>query len=283
MEIFSSLWDVIQWTIMIGALLAPLLWVSSQSFRYYAKMTVYYTIVVLISSTLSIICLPWPYDVKNFRMCRWLMITGASIFGIKWELREEEKLKKIKEPCIFVCNHQSSLDMVGMMEMWPDRCVPMMKKELKYAGPFGIAGILTGSIFIDRFSKEKAIETCNKALEYMKENNVKMWVFPEGTRGREDTMLPFKKGAFHLAVQGQIPIVPVVFSKYSYFYNKHERKFRGGGYVIMEVLDPIPTKGLTGDNVNELVEKARTAMMKVYEKISVEAAEKFESEKLLVK
>src|SRR5690348_16224384 len=44
-------------------------------------------------------------------------------------------------------------------------------------------------------------------------------------------MLPFKKGAFHLAVQGQLPIVPVVFSKYSFFYNKYERKFKSGKQV----------------------------------------------------
>jgi len=193
----------------------------------------------------------------------------------------EEKLKKLNEPCIYICNHQSSLDMMGMMEMWPDRCVPMMKQELKYAGLLGVAGIMTGSVFIDRSHKDKAIETCNKSLEYMKRENVKLWVFPEGTRGREEEMLPFKKGAFHLAVQGQIPIVPVVFSKYSFFYNKHEKKFRSGGYVIMEVLDPIQTKGKTSNDVAELAEKSRAVMMKVYEKTSIEAHEKFESEKLL--
>lgn len=122
------------------------------------------------------------------------MLKGSSIFGIRWELRGKEKLEQQKDSCIFICNHQSSLDTIGkpidslppflfyihflgMMKMWPDRCVPMMKKELKYAGPFGLAGILTGSVFIDRFSKEKAIETCNETLQYMKEKNVSLSFF----------------------------------------------------------------------------------------------------------
>lgn len=51
---------------------------------------------------------------------------------------------------------------------------------------------------------------------------IKLWIFPEGTRNNAGSMLPFKKGAFHVAVSGQIPILPVVFS--SYYFLDHKKK-----------------------------------------------------------
>jgi len=163
------------------------------------------------------------------------------------------------------------------MQMWPDRCVPMMKEELKYYGPFGIAGVLTGSVFVDRFNKERAIETCNKAIAYLKGKNVKLWVFPEGTRGHKDEMLPFKKGAFHLAIQGQLPLVPIVFSSYAPFYSRKEKRFAHDGFVMMEVLDTISTEGMEIDSVNDLAVSTREIMMDAWKKLSAESAARYEA------
>lgn len=58
---------------------------------------------------------------------------------------------------------------------------------------------------------------------------VKLWIFPEGTRNTTDEMLPFKKGAFHLALAGHLPILPVVYSSYRGFLSHKAGVFNPGG------------------------------------------------------
>lgn len=72
--------------------------------------------------------------------------------------------------------------------------------------------------------------------------------------------MPFKKGAFHLAIQAQLPILPIVAEGYSHIYDSTRRSFPGGELEI-RVLEPIPTIGMTADNVNELMERTRNVML----------------------
>ena len=75
-------------------------------------------------------------------------------------------------------------------------------------------------------------------------------------------MLPFKKGAFHLAVQGQFPLVPIVMENYYPLYAGHARKFEAGTLTI-RVLEPIETKGFTSssEDIGKLSELARERML----------------------
>lgn len=78
----------------------------------------------------------------------------------------------------------------------------------------------------------------------MREKRLKIWMFPEGTRHHQHGLLPFKKGAFNIAVCGQFPIIPVVISDYTPFYSKPKRYFRSRGHVIVQVMDPVSTQGV---------------------------------------
>uniref|UniRef100_A0A8U8BDF0 1-acylglycerol-3-phosphate O-acyltransferase n=1 Tax=Geospiza parvula TaxID=87175 RepID=A0A8U8BDF0_GEOPR len=98
---------------------------------------------------------------------------------------------------------------------------------------------------------------------------VRVWVFPEGTRNHSGSMLPFKRGAFHLAVQAQVPVVPIVISSYQHFYSKRERRFTAGECVI-QVLPPLPTRGLGPADVPALTERVRAAMLDAFEALSAE-------------
>lgn len=93
--------------------------------------------------------------------------------GIRWKIRGREYLEK-EQACIIVSNHQSSLDVLGMFEMWPimEKCTVVAKKEIFYAWPFGLAAWLCGLIFIDRMHSERAKTTINVAVQYLKENKV---------------------------------------------------------------------------------------------------------------
>lgn len=81
-------------------------------------------------------------------------------------------------------------------------------------------------------------------------------------------MLPFKKGAFHLAIQAQLPVLPIVSAGYSHIYDSAKRSFPGGELEI-RVLEPISTKGMTADDVNDLMEKTREVMLKHLKEMDV--------------
>lgn len=130
-----------------------------------------------------------------------------------------------------------------LAELWPvmDRCAVISKKEIFYVWPFGLAAWLWGTIYIDRFNAEKAQDSINKTGKIIKDRKVscatiyvffklfnlifkidlphfqaRVLMFPEGTRNLSGKLLPFKKGAFHLAVASGCPIQPVVVSRYTF-------------------------------------------------------------------
>lgn len=75
-------------------------------------------------------------------------------------------------------------------------------------------------------------------------------------------MLPFKKGAFFIAINSQLPITPIVYSHYHFL--DHKQKRFDPGEIIMTVLPPVLTKGMTIEELPELMERVRMAMMEVY-------------------
>lgn len=210
-----------------------------------------------------------PCDVRNLLLASSVCHHISTLLGMRWHLRGRELLEK-EQACIVVANHQSSLDILGMFDIWPvmDKCTVVAKKELFYAWPFGLAAWLCGLIFIDRMNSEKARSVLNEATEYIKQNKIKLWVFPEGTRYNTGDIHPFKKGAFHMAITAQIPILPVVFSSY-YFLDSKNKRF-DYGKVIITTLPPIPTKGLTVDNMDELINETRSKMSEIFHATSKE-------------
>jgi len=166
------------------------------------------------------------------------------------------------ESAVIVCNHQSSLDVIGGLKVWSltPRCAFAAKKELLYAGFFGITCWLSGMVFLDRSNPAKAKESLNHTQTLLTKEKVKLFIFPEGTRNVSGTLLPFKKGAFHLAISSQRPVIPITISSYCTFYNKRLRKFDNGGNVIINILPPVSTEGMTIQNINKLVETVKQQM-----------------------
>lgn len=143
------------------------------------------------------------------------------------------------------------------------------KRELLYVWPFGVCAWLCGLVFIDRYAAEKAKVAMNKAMEKLMKSNIKLWVFPEGTRRNTGEIHEFKKGAFHVAIQCQVPILPVVFSSYKTFLDDKLRVLNSGE-IIIEALPAIPTEGLTREDIDQLVEQTRQLMMDKFDEITKE-------------
>lgn len=162
-----------------------------------------------------------------------------------------------------------------MFDIWPvmNKCTVVAKKEIFYVWPFGLAAWLAGLIFIDRVRSEKARNTLNSVNRVIKKDKVKVWVFPEGTRRNTGEIHEFKKGAFHMAIDAQIPVLPIVFSSYSTFLNDKMR-ILNSGQVIITTLPPIPTEGLTKDDVGVLIEQTYKQMSAIYMETSAEVLNK---------
>lgn len=137
------------------------------------------------------------------------------------------------------------------------------------AGSFGIAMFLAGLTFIDRKAGGKAGQAMNETMEDLKKKKIKLWVFPEGTRRNTGEIHPFKKGAFHAAIQAQVPIVPVVFSSYKHFLDTKKKVF-DSGEIIITALPEISTEGMTANDVDALIIRTRNLMIETYNATSKE-------------
>jgi len=143
----------------------------------------------------------------------------------------------------------------------------MAKKSLKYTpflGQFMVAG---GTVWIDRGNSAHAVRSLQAAGEELKKTHTSIWVFAEGTRTSRPyhDIRPLKKGAFHLAVQAGLPIVPVVAENYWNIY--HQGHFNSGTFKV-RVLPPVPTEGLTAADVGDLATRVHGLMLETLREIS---------------
>ncbi len=193
-----------------------------------------------------------PFDTRNIKIATNILSFGRHFLGIKIELRNKDILDKYR-PCVFISNHQDNLDIFPGSYTVPHYTVTIGKRSIIYLPFFGQFFWLTGNILIDRSNKKKAFETMDEAANAIKNKKLSIWIMPEGTRSRGRGVLPFKKGPFVTAIKAQVPIIPIAFSPYGNNINLHKWN---SGKIIVEVLDPIHTQGLTLDNVNEIKDQA---------------------------
>ncbi|NXA54610.1 PLCA acyltransferase, partial [Nothocercus julius] len=235
-------------------------------FRYFCKMSFYKLWIFIVSGLVIILSIPRGRNLENMKYLQKVLLLLKYIFGIKIVVKGKENLKT-KKPAVLVLNHQNSIDIMVMMEILPRRCVPIAKKEILYMGTFGLACWFSGVIFINRKKREESISILTEVAHSMQKENFQVLIYPEGTRNYAGSMLPFKQGAFHLAVKAQVPIIPVVISSYDSFYSQKEKRFTTGKSTI-QILPEVETLGLGPDDVPKLTEQVRDSMLAAYQGLS---------------
>ncbi|KAJ3290322.1 1-acyl-sn-glycerol-3-phosphate acyltransferase beta [Rhizoclosmatium sp. JEL0117] len=115
---------------------------------------------------------------------------------------------KSDRPAVFVCNHQNILDILLLAHVFPRHCCIMAKDAFFYVPFMGQFLYLADNIFIDRANAKSAAKTMQFVAAEMKRKKVGIFMYPEGTRSyqSDNSLLPFKQGAFRLAIEGQVPI-----------------------------------------------------------------------------
>ncbi|MEZ8286788.1 1-acylglycerol-3-phosphate O-acyltransferase [Vibrio splendidus] len=192
----------------------------------------------------------------------------SKIFGMKLELRIPEDAYS-RGQHVYVANHQNSWDLFTISSAVTPKVVTVGKKSLVWMPLFGQLYWLTGNILIDRANRSKAVGTIDQVVTSLKESDVSVWMFPEGTRSRGRGMLPFKTGAFHAAIGAGLPIIPIVCSS----TGGVKLNRWNNGHVIVEMLPPINTEDYDKSNVRQLANLAREQMAAKLEELDKEVVE----------
>uniref|UniRef100_A0A8D2E130 1-acylglycerol-3-phosphate O-acyltransferase n=1 Tax=Sciurus vulgaris TaxID=55149 RepID=A0A8D2E130_SCIVU len=221
------------WPWLTAALLLLLLLVQlSRTARFYAKISLYCALCLSVSAVASAVCLlrHGGRTVENMSIISWFVRSFKYAYGLRFDVKGREKLE-VDRPCVIISNHQSILDMMGLMEILPRRCVQIAKRELMFLGPVGLVMYLGGVFFINR-------QRSSTALTVMADLGERM-------------------------VQENVPVVPVVYSSFSSFYNLKTKLFTSGT-IKVQVLDAVPTSGLTVADVPKLMDTCHHAMRSTF-------------------
>jgi 1-acyl-sn-glycerol-3-phosphate acyltransferase len=216
---------------------------------------------LLLLSALGLLWAPFRWGTLNFNrdFARVFARVALRLCRIRLEVEGLEHLEA-HQPCIYVGNHQSGLDMATFGRIFPRRTVVIGKKELLWIPLFGLTFAAGGNLLIDRKRRVRAIAGLAQVVEAIRARGASVFIFPEGTRNRSsEPLLPFKKGAFYMAIHAGVPIVPIVSQPLGPLVSWKERRIRGGR-LRLRVLPPISTRGLSEADVDRLVTRTREAM-----------------------
>ncbi|KAI9853059.1 MAG: 1-acylglycerol-3-phosphate O-acyltransferase [Vezdaea acicularis] len=234
-------------------------------FRFYARLLAAYlslcvcaTYGVFASIALRLAGYGGRSQWATARSFKWVMRFTT---GVRFVVEGEDHLKV--RPAVFIGNHQTELDILMLGTVFPPYCSVTAKKSLRLMPFLGWFMALSGTVFIDRSNRSTAMAAFDGAAAHMQKDKQSVYIFPEGTRSytSKPEMLPFKKGAFHLAVNAQVPIVPIVVANYSNVLHVQSRIFEAGS-IPVKVLPPISTAGLTAADVDDLAHSTRELMMR---------------------
>lgn len=162
-------------------------------------------------------------------------------------------------PYIIMCNHQSALDIYSLLVALPIKFKWIAKRELFLIPFFGWAMKRAGYISLDRKHPREALKAMDDAAKKIR-GGLNILIFPEGTRSKDGTLLPFKKGGFSLALRAKVPIVPVGISGSSQLQPKGSFIPNKKGVIYIRVGKPIETGQGGRSAKNEIMTTVRQAI-----------------------
>lgn len=181
----------------------------------------------------------WVYPWALWGGRQWLRLSGVRVRVSGLERLDPER------SYVFTANHRSFLDTATLFCHTGRRIGMIAKKEVLKVPILGYGMGYVNILAIDRSNRTRAIETMKAATDRLL-RGISFGVFVEGTRARPGQLLPFKKGAFYMAAEAGVPVVPVAFKNTDVLMGKGTGVARPGT-IEMVILRPVETEGLKTD------------------------------------
>ena len=208
----------------------------------------------------ALLFVPLTWLIRDIRPIYWVARTGVRLAlflsGVRVNVVNREYATQ-QRTAVFVCNHVSNIDPPALFMVLP-RIAVILKRELRKIPLLGYVMELGGFIYVDRQARDSrrgALETAVTTLR----NGISLLIFPEGTRSPDGRLLPFRPGPFSMAIEAQVPIVPITVHGTRALMPKGEGSIRPGR-ITLRFLPPVPTVGLTTADRAGLMERVRAVM-----------------------
>jgi len=224
------------------------------------KILVFLNFIITTLFLCIIVFIVAPFDRKGEKVHtigRLWAIIHMKVCGIGIVLKGEENI--LKPPYIFMCNHQSALDIFSLLASLPLSFKWIAKRELFFIPFFGWALKRAGNISVDRKRPREAMKVLDETVHKIREGT-NIVLFPEGTRSQDGTLLPFKKGSFSLALRALVPIVPVGICGSSNLQPKGSFVPRGKGVVYIKIGKPIPLEDASRHEKDRIASEVRSSI-----------------------
>lgn len=217
--------------------------------------------VITFPITLIVWLLVLPFD-RDKKIIHWFLMYESLILSYLipiWSIRIEGRENAIKgKTYIIISNHQSLLDIL-LLNCLRYRYKWISKIELTKVPVIGWYLKMADYIVINRGNEESKIEMLEKSYTFLKKG-ISIMIFPEGTRSLDNEIGFFKRGAFQLALQANLPLLPVLIDGTGGILPKHGLIFGSGHEIRIKVLDPVYPDSFGTDNPENLALKLSSLM-----------------------
>jgi 1-acyl-sn-glycerol-3-phosphate acyltransferase len=212
--------------------------------------------------------LTWPFDRSRRIAGGWVRL--LAVFAVRlhptWRFAVHGPAPRaLPKRTVVVSNHVSNSD-VFLIYQLPWEMKWMSKRSLFFVPFIGWLAFFAGFIPVVRGDKASARRALDRSARYL-DRGVPVFIFPEGTRSETGEMLPFKDGAFRLAIRSGAEVLPVAVAGTRPALPKHSWRF-GHARALVTVGEPIPTRGMTLDDLERLKTETRAAIAALRDRIA---------------
>lgn len=183
-------------------------------------------------------------------------ISKPVLFVLGISLDIEHKAPLPDQPAVYIINHSSTLDLLIILALGLPRIRFVAKYELQYNPLFFLLGRFTGQVFIVRQKTDKAVKKLQKTYNRIKRQRLSLLMAPEGSRKHEGVIGPFKKGPFRVAMDLELPIVPI-FVDGAYQFNEGGSLISKSGTITTTIHQSIDTRYWSLDELEQRIDQIR--------------------------